>query len=79
MGLYNKNDSKTDQLSKKNFQFLHKMMLKDTFFCPRYKTLDSSNWLFLRQFHSAVENFLFVSVSIDVHGVTNNISSYTIK
>ena len=37
------------------------------------------NWLFMRQFYSALETYLLVSVYIDVDGVTNNISSYTIK
>ena len=32
MGLHNNNDSKTDQLSQKNFKFYTKMMLKDNFF-----------------------------------------------
>ena len=31
------------------------------------------NWLFMRQFYSALETYLLVSVYIDVDGVTNNI------
>ena len=63
MGLHNKDDSKTDQLSKKNFQFLQKNDAK-RYYNARLTSSCAS-------FIPLLETYLFVSVYIDVLGVTN--------